>query len=36
MIAACGVSYDAVARMVVRVAAENGEALRTNRSAVAH
>ncbi|HUN34380.1 MAG TPA: tetratricopeptide repeat protein [Trebonia sp.] len=36
MIAACGVSYDAVARAVVRVAAENGEVLRTNRSAVAH
>jgi tetratricopeptide (TPR) repeat protein len=36
MIAACGMSYDAVARAVVRVAAENGEALRTNRSAVAH
>ena len=36
MITACGLSYDAVARAVVRVAAENGEALRTNRSAVAH
>jgi hypothetical protein len=36
MIAACGLSYDAVARAVVRVAAENGDALRTNRSAVAH
>ena len=36
MIAACGMSYDAVARSVVRVAAENGEVLRTNRSAVAH
>lgn len=36
MITACGMSYDAVARAVVRVAAENGEALRTNRSAVAH
>jgi hypothetical protein len=36
MIAACGMSYDIVARAVVRVAAENGEALRTNRSAVAH
>lgn len=36
MIAACGMSYDAVARAVVRVAAENGEVLRTNRSAVAH
>ncbi len=36
MIAACGMSYDAVARAVVRIAAENGEVLRTNRSAVAH
>jgi len=36
MITACGLSYDAVARAVVRVAAENGKALRTNRSAVAH
>jgi len=36
MIAASGLSYDAVARAVVRVAAENGEILRTNRSAVAH
>jgi hypothetical protein len=36
MIAACGMSYDAMARAVVRVAAENGETLRTNRSAVAH
>ena len=36
MIAASGMSYDAVARAVVRVAAENGEILRTNRSAVAH
>jgi hypothetical protein len=36
MIAAYGMSYDAVARAVVRVAAENGDALRTNRSAVAH
>ena len=36
MIAACGLSYDAVARAVVPVAAENGEVLRTNRSAVAH
>lgn len=36
MIAACGMSYEAVARAVVRVAAENGEVLRTNRSAVAH
>src|ERR1700745_2223755 len=36
MIAACGMSFDAVARAVVRVAAENGEALRTNRSAIAH
>jgi hypothetical protein len=29
-------SYDAVARAVVRVAAENGEVLRTSKSAVAH
>ncbi|MEV7006708.1 tetratricopeptide repeat protein [Streptosporangium sp. NPDC051022] len=29
-------SYDGVAHAVVRVAAENGEALRTNKSAVAH
>jgi hypothetical protein len=36
MIAACGMSYDAVARALIRVAAENGEVLRTNRSAVAH
>jgi tetratricopeptide (TPR) repeat protein len=36
MIAECGLSYDGLARAVVRVAAENGEALRTNKSAVAH
>jgi hypothetical protein len=36
MIAASGMSYDTVARAVVRVAAENGEILRTNGSAVAH
>jgi hypothetical protein len=36
MITACAMSYDAVARAVVRVAAENGEVLRTNKSAVAH
>jgi tetratricopeptide (TPR) repeat protein len=36
MIAACGMSYDGVARAVVRIAAENGQILRTNRSAVAH
>lgn len=36
MIAACGMSYDGVARAVVRIAAENGETLRTNKSAVAH
>lgn len=36
MIAACGMSYDGLARAVVRIAAENGEALRTNKSAVAH
>ncbi|WP_019629318.1 hypothetical protein [Actinomadura atramentaria] len=36
MIAASGLSYDAVARAVVRIAAENGEVLRTNKSAVAH
>jgi hypothetical protein len=36
MLAASGMSYDAVARAVVRIAAENGEILRTNRSAVAH
>lgn len=36
LIAACAMSYDAVARAVVRVAAENGEVLRTNKSAVAH
>ncbi|MGH3939641.1 MAG: hypothetical protein ACRDTG_13625 [Pseudonocardiaceae bacterium] len=35
-IAACGLSYDGVARAVVRIAAENGEALGTNKSAVAH
>lgn len=35
-IAASGMSYDGVARAVVRIAAENGEALRTNKSAVAH
>lgn len=35
-IAACGMSYDAVARAVVRIAAQNGETLRTNKSAVAH
>lgn len=35
-IAACGMSYEGVARAVVRIAAENGEALRTNKSAVAH
>ena len=36
MIAASGTSYDTLARAVVRVAAENGEILRTDRSAVAH
>lgn len=36
MIAACAMSYETVARAVVRVAAENGEVLRTNKSAVAH
>ncbi len=36
MIAVCGMSYDGVARALVRVAAENGEVLRTNKSAVAH
>jgi hypothetical protein len=36
MIAASGLSYESVARAVVRVAAESGEALRTNKSAVAH
>jgi tetratricopeptide (TPR) repeat protein len=36
MIAACGMSYEGVARAVVRVGAENGDVLRTNKSAVAH
>ncbi|MEU8246236.1 tetratricopeptide repeat protein [Nonomuraea sp. NPDC048916] len=36
MITTLGMSYDGVARAVVRIAAENGEALRTNKSAVAH
>ena len=35
-IASTGWTYDAVARAVRRVAAENGELLRTNKSAVAH
>jgi len=35
-IAASGLGYDGVARAVVRIAAENGEALQTNKSAVAH
>jgi len=35
-IAATGWTYEALARMVQRVAAENGEVLRTNKSAVAH
>ena len=35
-IAASGLGYDGVARAVVRIAAESGEALRTNKSAVAH
>ncbi len=35
-ITGAGLGYDGVARAVVRVAAENGEALRTNKSAVAH
>jgi tetratricopeptide (TPR) repeat protein len=34
-IAASGLSYEGVARAVLRVAAESGEALRTNKSAVA-
>lgn len=36
VIDAAGLSYEAVARGVRRVAAENGEVLRTNKSAVAH
>ncbi|MEV1241834.1 tetratricopeptide repeat protein [Nonomuraea sp. NPDC049750] len=36
MISASGLGYEGVARAVVRVAAENGEALRTNKSAIAH
>ncbi|MBB5157580.1 hypothetical protein [Saccharopolyspora phatthalungensis] len=36
MITTCGLSYDGVARAVVRIAAENGEVLGTNKSAVAH
>ncbi|MEU3166906.1 tetratricopeptide repeat protein [Streptosporangium sp. NPDC006930] len=36
MIVASGLSYEGVARAVVRVAAENGEVLRTNKSAIAH
>ncbi|MGI9002729.1 MAG: hypothetical protein ACR2GH_13855 [Pseudonocardia sp.] len=35
-IAATGWTYEALARTVQRVAAENGEVLRTNKSAVAH
>ncbi|MEZ0115137.1 tetratricopeptide (TPR) repeat protein [Catenulispora sp. EB89] len=35
-IAASGLGYEAVARAVVRIAAENGDVLRTNKSAVAH
>jgi tetratricopeptide (TPR) repeat protein len=35
-IASTGWTYDALARAVRRVAAENGEMLRTNKSAVAH
>lgn len=35
-IASSGWTYDAVARAVRRVAAENGDLLRTNKSAVAH
>ncbi len=35
-IAVTGWTYEALARMVRRVAAENGEVLRTNKSAVAH
>ncbi|MFI1965515.1 tetratricopeptide repeat protein [Streptomyces pathocidini] len=35
-IAATGWTYEALARAVRRVAAENGEVLRTNKSAVAH
>ncbi|MEV6986498.1 tetratricopeptide repeat protein [Sphaerisporangium sp. NPDC051017] len=36
MINASGMSYDSLARAVVGIAAENGEVLRTNKSAVAH
>lgn len=36
VIAETGVGYDAIARAVRRVAAENGEVLHTNKSAVAH
>ena len=36
VIAESGLGYDAVARAVRRVAAENGDVLRTNKSAVAH
>jgi tetratricopeptide (TPR) repeat protein len=35
-IEASGATYEAIARLVRRVAAENGEILRTNKSAVAH
>ncbi|MFC4591801.1 tetratricopeptide repeat protein [Sphaerisporangium corydalis] len=36
MIVVCGMSYDGVAGAVRRIAAENGEVLRTNKSAIAH
>jgi hypothetical protein len=36
MISASGLAYEGVARAVVCIAAENGEALRTNKSAIAH
>lgn len=35
-IAAGGWTYESLARAVVRIAAENGEVLRTNKSAIAH
>ncbi|GIG63159.1 Tat pathway signal protein [Longispora fulva] len=36
VIAATGWTYEALARSICRIAAENGEVLRTNKSAVAH
>ncbi|MGW3031230.1 tetratricopeptide repeat protein [Streptomyces sp. NPDC001178] len=36
VISACGCTYEALARDVRRIAAENGEVLQTNKSAVSH